>query len=132
MGLYGVIAYGVRRRTRELGIRSALGGERKNIVLMVLRQGVNTVLIGLAIGIVASMVLVRYVASLVYGTSPARPLVFGSIAVIMLLTAILASFIPAWQAGRIGPMTALRGEWPAASSATRHYFDFFVMACFHF
>ena len=110
VGLYGVIAYGVRRRTHELGIRSALGAERKNIVLMVLRQGVNTVLIGLAMGIVASMALVRYVASIVYGTSLASPLVFGSVAAIMLFTAMLASFIPAWQAGRISPMTALRSE----------------------
>lgn len=110
VGLYGVIAYGVRRRTHELGIRSALGAERNNIVLIVLRQGVNTVLIGLAIGIVASMGLVRFVSSLVYGTSISSPLVFGSVAAIMLITAVLASFIPAWQAGRISPMTALRSE----------------------
>lgn len=110
VGLYGVIAYGVRRRTHELGIRSALGAERKNIVLMVLRQGVNTVLIGLAMGIVASLALGRYVASIVYGTSLANPLVFGSVAAIMLFAAVLASLIPAWQAGRVSPMTALRSE----------------------
>lgn len=110
VGLYGVIAYGVRRRTHELGIRSALGAERNNIVLMVLRQGVVTVLLGLAIGIAASIVLARYVESLVYGTSLASPLVFGSVATIMFVTAVLASFIPAWQAGRISPMTALRSE----------------------
>ncbi|MEO7360403.1 MAG: ABC transporter permease [Gemmatimonadaceae bacterium] len=110
VGLYGVIAYGVRRRTHELSIRSALGAERNRIVFMVLRQGLNTVLTGLAIGMVASMALARYVASLVYGTSLSSPFVFGSVAAIMLLTAVLASFIPAWQAGRINPMTALRSE----------------------
>lgn len=110
VGLYGVIAYGVRRRTHELGIRSALGAERGRIVRMILRQGVSTVVVGLAIGIVASMALVRYVESLVYGTSLASPLVFGSVASIMFITATLASLVPALQAGRISPMTALRSE----------------------
>lgn len=110
VGLYGVVSYGVRRRTHELGIRAALGAERRNIVQMILRQGITTVLAGLAIGIVASMALVRYVSSLVYGTSLSSPIVFGSVAVIMMLTALLASVVPAWQAGRVSPMTALRAE----------------------
>ena len=110
VGLYGVIAYGVRRRTHELGIRSALGAERRNIVLLVLRQGVSTVMAGLAVGIIMSMALVKYVASLVYETSLASPVVFGVVGGIMLLTAVIASFGPAWQAGRISPMTALRSE----------------------
>lgn len=110
VGLYGVIAYGVRRRTHELGIRSALGAERNRIVLMILRQGVGTVLVGLTVGIIASMALARYVSSIVYGTSLSSPTVFGSVAIIMLLTAVVSSLIPAWQAGRVSPMTALRAE----------------------
>ncbi|MEO7996315.1 MAG: FtsX-like permease family protein, partial [Gemmatimonadaceae bacterium] len=110
VGLYGIMAYGVRRRMHELGIRSALGAARQTIVLMIVRQGINTVLIGLGVGVLASIGLVRYISSIVYETSLASPFVFGSVATVMLITAVLASLIPALQAGRVSPMTALRSD----------------------
>ena len=110
IGLYGVVAYSVRRRQHELGICAALGAERKRIVLMVFTQGVTTVAAGCAIGVLLTLALSRYVESLLYVTSPREPMVYAGVLAVMGVTAILASLVPAWQAGKVSPMTALRGE----------------------
>jgi len=110
IGLYGIIAYGVRRRTHEIGIRAALGAERRRVVLMVMQGGVTTVAIGSIIGIIGAVALSRYASSLFYETSIGSPIILVGIVTVMLCTSVLASIIPAWQAGRVSPMTALRSE----------------------
>ncbi len=110
VGLYGVVAYVVNRRTREIGIRLALGAGRKQILGLVLRQGLRLILIGAFFGLVLAMAAGRLIAGMLYGVSPADPMaLFGS----MLLAsgiALLACYIPARRATRVDPMVALRYE----------------------
>ncbi|MEP6765874.1 MAG: ABC transporter permease, partial [Gemmatimonadaceae bacterium] len=101
IGLYGVIAYGVRRRLHELGIRAALGAERKRLVLLVLGQGMRTVVSGLLLGIALSFALSRFISAIVYETSLRDPIILGGVSLTMLVTALIASFLPAWQAGSV-------------------------------
>ncbi|MEO7999350.1 MAG: FtsX-like permease family protein, partial [Gemmatimonadaceae bacterium] len=110
VGLYGVIAYGVRRRTHEIGIRAALGAERGRVVLMVVQGGVTTVAIGSVLGMLGAVALSRYASTLFYETSMGSPIILVGVVAVMLCTSVLASIIPAWQAGRVSPMTALRSE----------------------
>jgi predicted permease len=110
VGLYGVVAYAVAQRTREIGIRMALGAQRRDVVRMVMRESLIPVLIGVCIGLVAALVLARFIASLLYGVAPSDP---GSIVlavVAMLAVAVLAAGIPARRAAHVSPMTALRYE----------------------
>ena len=110
VGLYGVMAYAVTQRTREVGIRMALGAQRGDVVRMIVRESMVPVLIGMLIGLVAALALARLIASLLYGVAPGDP---GSIVLAvaaMLVVALLAAAIPARRAGRVEPMTALRYE----------------------
>jgi predicted permease len=110
VGLYGVMAYAVTQRTREVGIRMALGAQRGDVVRMIVRESLVPVVIGMLIGLVAALALARLIASLLYGVAPSDP---GSIVVAvaaMLAVALLAAAIPARRAGRVEPMTALRYE----------------------
>jgi putative ABC transport system permease protein len=110
VGLYGVVAHTVTQRTREIGIRMALGARRANALAMVLRQGVGLVLVGTAIGLVGSVFAVGLMKGLVYGVSVHDPATLGAVMILMVLVAALASYLPARRATRIEPTVALRYE----------------------
>jgi ABC-type antimicrobial peptide transport system permease subunit len=110
VGLYGLIAYSVTQRTRELGLRLALGAQRESILSLVVREGLSFVVIGIAAGTVLSILSGRAISALLYETSPNDPLVLGGVALVLCGCAALASFVPGWRASRIDPATALRAE----------------------
>ena len=110
IGLYGVIAYAVSQRTHEIGIRVALGGQRHDIVRLVLEQGTKVALLGVAIGIAAALGLSRFLSSLLYGVRPTDPLTFLVVTIVLVLVALLACYIPARRATRVDPTVALRYE----------------------
>ncbi len=110
IGLYGVMIYSVRRRTREIGIRMALGAHPRKVLRMVLRQGLALTGIGIAIGLGIALVLGRFTASLLYGTSGTDVLTFVVVSGVLLATAAVAIFIPAVRAARVEPTVALRYE----------------------
>jgi predicted permease len=110
IGLYGVISYSVRHRTREIGIRMALGARPRAVLGMVFRQGLALTAVGISIGLVIAIVLGRFTANLLYGTSGTDLLTFGMVSVVLLATATVAIFIPAFRAAHVEPTTALRYE----------------------
>jgi putative ABC transport system permease protein len=108
VGIYGVIAYSVAQRTREIGIRMALGAQRTDMLRMVLRQSLSVVLIGLALGLVAAFAATRLLASLLYGVGANDLFTYASVVLLLGATALLASYIPARRAMKVDPMVALR------------------------
>jgi predicted permease len=110
VGLYGLISHRVLQRTREIGIRVALGAQRRDIMRMVLRQGIRATLAGVGIGVVAGLALTRLLSSLLYGVTPGDWLTFLSVALLLLAVAIAACSIPARRAMRVEPIVALRYE----------------------
>jgi len=110
VGIYGLIAYSITQRTQELGIRIALGAQRRDVLRLVLRQGTRLTLFGLALGVAAALGITRLMTSLLFGTSPTDPLTFAGVAVLLVFVALLACFIPARRATRIDPLVALRYE----------------------
>jgi predicted permease len=110
LGIYGVISYIVSERTHEIGIRIALGAERKNILRMVLRQGLGLAIAGAAVGLVGALVVSHLMAGLLYGVRPTDPVTFSSVALLLLGVALLACYIPARRAIRVDPLVALRHE----------------------
>ncbi len=110
IGLYGVISYSVGQRTHEIGIRMALGGQPRDILHVILGQGLKLLAIGLAVGLAASLVLTRLMSNLLYGVSSTDPLTFAAVAILLTLVALLACYIPARRAMRVDPMVALRYE----------------------
>jgi putative ABC transport system permease protein len=110
IGVYGVISYTVVQRTREMGIRLALGAERGTIVAMILRSGLLLVTMGVVPGLVAAFLLTRLIAGLLYGVSPSDPSTFLSVSVVLVAMAALASYIPARRAAKVDPLVALRYE----------------------
>jgi predicted permease len=108
VGVYGVMAYAVAQRTREIGVRMALGAERSQVLRMVLRQAMTPVVIGIVIGLTGALAISRVVAGLLFGLSTTDPATFGSVVVILLLVALVASAIPAWRASRLDPLLGLR------------------------
>jgi putative ABC transport system permease protein len=110
VGLYGLISHMVLQRTREIGIRVALGAQRRDILKMVLRQGILATLAGVAIGIVAALALTRLLSSLLFGITPGDWVTFSSVAVLLLAVALVACSIPARRATRVDPIVALRYE----------------------
>ena len=110
VGLYGVIGYSVSRRTREIGIRVALGAESHRVLRLVVRQGMSLVLIGALIGTVLGAAAGQLLATVLYGVSPLDPIAFGGAVGLLLLIALLANYLPARRASRIDPMVALRSE----------------------
>jgi predicted permease len=110
IGLYGVMSYSVRRRTREIGIRMALGAKRPTVLRMILRQGLILTAIGLAIGLAIALALGRFTASVLYGTSGTDLLTFVVVSVVLVATAAVAVLVPALRAAHVEPTTALRYE----------------------
>ncbi len=108
VGIYGVIAYFVTRRTRELGVRMALGASRADVITLVIRQALWPVGLGIAIGLAASLAATRLLTNQLFGVAPADPVTFGVVAVALALVALLASLIPALRAAGSDPTAALR------------------------
>jgi putative ABC transport system permease protein len=109
-GVFGVVAYSVSRRTREIGVRIALGAGSGDVLGMILGQGLRTILIGVAIGIAGSLALTRAVESLLFGVTATDPLTFGGVTLLLVGAALLACYIPARRATKVDPMVALRYE----------------------
>ncbi len=107
VGIYGVLAYSVTQRTRELGVRMALGGSPGEVFRLVLRQGLRVIGLGLAIGLVGSLLLVRLIRALLYGVRPTDPAVLAVVAITLAAVGVLACVVPARRATRIDPMEAL-------------------------
>jgi predicted permease len=110
VGLYGLMAYAVSRRTNEIGIRMALGAERRRIVWMVLKEALALCVAGLAIGLLCAWGAASVVKSFLFGMKPADPIALGTAMVLLVVAATLAGYAPAWRASRIDPMSALRHE----------------------
>jgi ABC-type antimicrobial peptide transport system permease subunit len=110
IGIYGVISYTVSQRRREIGIRLALGAQRGDVLQMFLRQGAKTALVGVTIGIVAGLGLTELMRSLLFGVSARDPVTFAGVALVLLLVALLASYIPARRAMLVDPAVALHYE----------------------
>jgi predicted permease len=110
VGLYGVIAYSVSQRTREIGVRMALGAQRKDVLSLVLGEGMWVILIGLAIGLAASLGLTRFLSSLLVGVTATDPLTFAGVAVLLAVSALAACYMPARRAMLVDPILALRYE----------------------
>ena len=110
IGLYGIIAYSVARRTHEIGVRMAVGGQRSDVLVMVLKQGLVLTGIGLAIGVVASLGATRVLASMLYEISPIDPVTFIAVSALLAAVALLACYMPARRATKVDPAIALRCE----------------------
>jgi putative ABC transport system permease protein len=110
VGLYGVIAYAVTQRTRELGVRMALGATRRHVLGLVLGQGARLTLLGVAVGTAGALALSRVVASLLYGIKPTDPLTFLTVPTALAAVAVLASYAPARRAMKVDPLVAMRAE----------------------
>ena len=110
MGIYGLMAYAVSQRTQELGLRIALGAQRRDIALLTLRPGMMLTFAGLAIGLVGAAILTRWMASLLFGVSPTDALTFLGVPVILGIVALAACYIPARRAMQVDPIVALRYE----------------------
>jgi ABC-type antimicrobial peptide transport system permease subunit len=110
IGLYSVIAYNVARRTHEMGVRMALGAGMRDLVRLVLTEGVVLAGAGVALGTAIALIVSRWVAPLLFEESPRDPTVFGVVAATLLAVALVASLVPARRAGRVDPMRALRSE----------------------
>jgi putative ABC transport system permease protein len=110
IGIYGVLAYSVARRTREIGVRMALGAARPRVVQMVLRDSLAPVIVGSALGIAAAVIATRLMRSMLYGVSPTDPATFVGVTAVLLGVALLASVVPAARASRVDPIVALREE----------------------
>jgi putative ABC transport system permease protein len=109
-GIVALVAFTVTQRTRELGIRLALGAAKGSVLWMVVRQGVVLVLVGLLAGAAAALALTRFIGSWLYGVTATDPVTFLLISLVFASTAVVAAYVPARRAARVDPMTALRSE----------------------
>jgi len=110
VGIYGVIAYAVSRRTREIGIRTALGAEPAGLLAMFVRSGLMLAGVGAAIGLVAAAGLTRLMSSLLFGVTALDPMTYAAVSALLIAAAVLASYLPARRAMRIDPVRALQAE----------------------
>jgi ABC-type antimicrobial peptide transport system permease subunit len=107
-GIYGVISYLVSQRTREIGIRVALGAQRRTVLNLIIRQGMSLALVGAVIGLIVAFVLTRLMKGLLYEVEATDPLTFASITILLLLVSLAACWIPARRAAKVDPLVALR------------------------
>jgi putative ABC transport system permease protein len=110
VGIYGVIAYSISRRTHELGVRMALGAHPRDILRLVLGETARLTISGLAVGVILAILCARLAAAQLYGVIPTDPAGLAGVAVLLLMVAFVASYIPARRAMRVDPMVALRHE----------------------
>jgi ABC-type antimicrobial peptide transport system permease subunit len=109
-GIYGVMAYFVTQRTREIGVRIALGAEWRDVLMLILKSGMSLVVLGLAIGLAGALALTRLMSTLLFEVSPSDPLTFLAVVFSVIFAALLACYIPARRATKVDPLIALRYE----------------------
>jgi putative ABC transport system permease protein len=110
VGIYGVMSYSTRRRTQEIGVRLVLGARPRDILRLVLREGLRLAAFGIGVGFIGALLLTRFMKTLLFGVAPTDPLTFGVVALLLSMVALLACWIPARRAAQVDPMVALRIE----------------------
>jgi putative ABC transport system permease protein len=110
VGIFGVMSYAVSQRTREIAIRMALGATRREVLRLVLQEGIGVTMLGVVIGLAGALVMSRIMAGYVYGISSTDPLTFVAASLVLIMAAFLASYFPAHRATRVDPIAALRYE----------------------
>jgi putative ABC transport system permease protein len=110
VGIYGVIAFSVAQRTHEIGIRMALGAERRDVLGLIVCHGLMLTLVGVAFGVGGAWALTRFLATFLFGVRPTDPATFIAVSVLLVTVSMLASYIPARRATKVDPMVALRYE----------------------
>lgn len=110
VGIYGLVSNSVAQRTYEIGLRVAIGATRREILQLMLAQSLRLALTGIAAGVAASLVVTRFLASLLFGVGATDPVTFTSVCVLMLSVAVMASYVPAWRAANLDPIKSLRVE----------------------
>ena len=110
VGIYGAVAYTVEQRTGEIGVRMALGAESRDVLRLVVRQGMNPVILGLILGLAGTFAVSRFLTTQLYQVSPNNPLLLGATALVLALSALIACVVPARRATLVDPIQALRAE----------------------